>query len=238
MVRANQEGSTFAGFESSGGVGEPASSSAADGEAATNEKSAPASPQKKKKHKAPIIVGVVAAIVVVAGIGFWTWHEQPSFCNAICHSPMDPYVEGYYHDTQQMAYAHQVEGTTCLQCHEAKLDEQVAEAISWVSGDFTTDEQGYLTTVGVRADQAMCATPNCHNISEVVAATENWGGQQGVNPHDSHQGYALDCSSCHTAHGQSYMYCNTCHDYEVPEGWAEPTSSAPASLTEQIKEAQ
>lgn len=43
-----------------------------------------------------IIVGVVAAVLVVAGAGFWVWHEQPSFCNAICHSPMDKYVETYY----------------------------------------------------------------------------------------------------------------------------------------------
>ena len=23
---------------------------------------------------------------------FMVWHEQPSFCNAICHDPMDPYL--------------------------------------------------------------------------------------------------------------------------------------------------
>ena len=44
---------------------------------------------QKKKKKWPIVVGVVVAVLVVAGAGFWVWHEQPSFCNAICHTPMD-----------------------------------------------------------------------------------------------------------------------------------------------------
>lgn len=185
------------------------------------------SPQRARR-KWPIVVGVVAAVLVVAGAGFWVWHEQPSFCNAVCHEPMDAYVEGYYNDPSQMAYVHQLTDTTCLQCHEPKLDEQIGEALVWVRGDFALGEDGKLATVGVRADTSMCATAGCHDLDEVAAATENWGGEEGVNPHDSHQGYGLDCSSCHTAHGQSYMYCNTCHDYEVPEGWAAPVRSQAA----------
>lgn len=181
--------------------------------------------ERRRKKRWPIVAGVVAVVIVVAGAGFLVWHEQPSFCNAICHEPMDAYVDGYYHDAALMAYTHQQEGTTCLQCHEAKLDEQIAEGLSWVRGDYRMGEDGRLATVGVRSDAAMCATPDCHNFEGVVAATENWGGEEGVNPHDSHQGYALDCSSCHSAHGQSMMYCNTCHDYQVPEGWAQPARS-------------
>ena len=45
---------------------------------------------KRKRKKWPITVGVIAVVLVVAGAGFWVWHEQPSFCNAICHTPMDP----------------------------------------------------------------------------------------------------------------------------------------------------
>ena len=53
----------------------------------------------KKRRTRGIIAGVVAAaIVVVAGAAFLVWNEQPSFCNAICHTPMDPYVEGYNAD--------------------------------------------------------------------------------------------------------------------------------------------
>lgn len=58
--------------------------------AATGTSGAPA--PKKPRRKGWIIAGVVAAVIIVAGAGFWVWHEQPSFCNAICHSPMDYYV--------------------------------------------------------------------------------------------------------------------------------------------------
>ena len=189
-----------------------------------SEEKASASPKRPKK-KWPLAVGIVVAVIVVAGAGFWVWHEQPSFCNAICHEPMDAYVEGYYNDDSLEAYAHQVEGVTCLQCHEAKLDEQVSEGIAWVTGDYEMGADGMIATVGVRSDAKMCATSGCHDYDEVIAATANWGGEAGVNPHESHQGYALDCSSCHVEHGQSIMYCNTCHDYEVPAGWSEPARS-------------
>ncbi len=180
---------------------------------------------KKPKRKWPIVVGVVVAVLVAAGAGFWAWHEQPSFCNAICHDPMDNYVEGYYHDASVMAYTHQQEGKTCLDCHEAKIEEQVAEAVSWVSGSYQVDEVGNLATTGVTADKAFCAKSGCHDWDAVVAATQDWGGDEGVNPHQSHQGEAIDCSNCHVAHGTSYMYCNTCHDYKIPDGWQQPRSN-------------
>ncbi|WP_139652330.1 cytochrome c3 family protein [Raoultibacter phocaeensis] len=177
---------------------------------------------KRKQRRWPIIVGVVAIVVVAAGAGFLVWHEQPGFCNAVCHDPMDSYVEGYHNDETLMAYTHARENVTCLQCHEPRMDEQIAEGIAWVTGDFGTDDAGKIVRTGVTADEKMCTQNGCHDFSEVRAATADWGGETGVNPHDSHQGIALDCSNCHGAHGQSYMYCNTCHDYEVPGGWADP----------------
>lgn len=48
-----------------------------------------------KSRKWPIIAAVVAVVAAVAGGGFWVWHEQPSFCNAICHTPMDPYLAAF-----------------------------------------------------------------------------------------------------------------------------------------------
>ena len=47
-------------------------------------------PQRHGRGTA-VVVAVVAAILVVAGVGMWVWHEQPSFCGAICHTPMDNY---------------------------------------------------------------------------------------------------------------------------------------------------
>ncbi len=177
---------------------------------------------KRPRRKWPIVVGVVAVVLVVAGAGFWVWHEQPGFCNAICHEPMDNYVDGYYHNDQLMAYDHQRAGKACLDCHEAKIEEQVAEAVSWVNKAYAVDEAGDLATTGVTADKAFCAKSGCHDWNDVVAATESWGGEAGVNPHKSHQGEAIDCSNCHQAHGTSYLYCNTCHDYQVPAGWQQP----------------
>ena len=59
-----------------------------------------AAPQKKRK-KWPVVVGVVVAVLVVAGAGFFVWHEQPSFCNAICHTPMDAYLPTYEAEVDQ-----------------------------------------------------------------------------------------------------------------------------------------
>ena len=84
---------------------------------------------------------------------------------------------------------------------------------------------GSLQPQLITADKGQCAAAGCHEWQDVVAATENWGGQQGVNPHVSHQGEAIDCSNCHSVHGESNMYCNACHSYEVPAGWASPASN-------------
>ena len=50
---------------------------------------------KRKVKRGWIVAGVVAAVIVVAGVGFWVWHETPGFCDSVCHSPMDSYVETY-----------------------------------------------------------------------------------------------------------------------------------------------
>lgn len=84
----------------------------------------------KKRRRWPVVAGVVAVALVAAGAGFWVWHETPGFCNAICHSPMDPYVESYESgDESLMVTAHAQEGYACLDCHEPKIDEQVAEGV-------------------------------------------------------------------------------------------------------------
>ena len=109
---------------------------------------------KKGKKKLPIILGVVAVVVVAAGAGFWVWHEQPSFCNAICHTPMDAYYETYAEGTQDkwgneldetqresmLAYKHgSYPGdatVTCMECHVPTLSEQITEGIAWISGGY------------------------------------------------------------------------------------------------------
>ena len=180
---------------------------------------------KRRGRKLPIILGVCAAVLVVAGASFLVWHEQPSFCNAICHSPMDPYVEGFQDEgTDLLVGVHAKSGYECLDCHEPTLSQQVSEGVKWVTGDFADPLESRALTIGTAE---MCL--ECHDDGDaktgrdwddIVAATTDWGGDKTVNPHASHVG-TLDCGNCHSVHGTSVMYCADCHaSMDAPEGWA------------------
>ena len=108
-------------------------------------------PKKKKdKKKVAIVTSVVAVILVAAGAGFFVWHEQPSFCNAICHTPMDAYYETYDEGatdkwgnelddagrSSMMAFTHKDAGLACMDCHIPTIGEQIAEGAAWVTGDY------------------------------------------------------------------------------------------------------
>ena len=186
----------------------------------------------KRRHlKLFIVLGVVVVVLVAAGVGFGVWHEQPGFCNAICHSPMDNYVEGYYSgDTGLLVAAHAQAEISCLDCHESVLSEQVLEGIAWVKRDFSVDEEGFIAgeipaNLGMRE---FCF--KCHDDGDagtgkdwkdIQAATANWEGHEGANPHKSHNGQE-ECSKCHKAHRTSVMSCDKCHGFAVPDGWVKP----------------
>ncbi len=111
---------------------------------------------KNGKKKWPIVLGVVVVVIIAAGAGFFVWHEQPSFCNAICHTPMDAYYETYADGNQDkwgnditddasknamMAYLHghslsDGETVNCLGCHVPTLGEQITEGLHWVTGSY------------------------------------------------------------------------------------------------------
>ncbi|MBQ6453039.1 MAG: hypothetical protein IJJ14_01625, partial [Coriobacteriales bacterium] len=120
-----------------------------------------ASPRKRRK-KWPIVLGVVAVVLVAGIIGFTAWHNQPSFCNAICHSPMDKYVESYY-GGKGMDRVHMEAGVKCLDCHEAKLGDQIHEAITWIKKDFRPNLDL------LKYDSAGCL--ECHDKDAVKAGT-------------------------------------------------------------------
>ena len=132
------------------------------------------SPTRKAK-RGWIIGGVVAAVIVVAGAGFWVWHETPSFCDSICHSPMDSYVDTYYSGDQGMLVtAHAEAGNTCLSCHEPVITEQVGEVMKWTSDAYPMTADGAQLADGAdMASEEFCAKSGCHDMDDVVAST--WG---------------------------------------------------------------
>lgn len=177
--------------------------------------------KKSNKNKKLITVGVVVIVLVLAGAGFWVWHEQPSFCNAICHSPMDAYVESYSEgDAGQLVTQHAEANISCLGCHEAVITTQVAEVMSWIADDYPMTEDGMLATGTEFATEEFCARSGCHDMTDVVESTWGFeGNDEKYNPHSNHQSNLLECSDCHKVHETSTLYCTKCHNLNVPEGW-------------------
>lgn len=62
---------------------------------------------------------------------------------------------------------------------------------------------------------------SCHSRESIDAATADYNGEAGVNPHAAHT-EAYDCMTCHSIEGVSSLKCNACHDFEIPEGWENP----------------
>ena len=228
---------------------EAATEATAADDSATKE----ASPKKTGK-KWPIVVGVVAVVLIAAGAGFWVWHEQPSFCNAICHTPMDPYLPTYEAEpgqaatdkwgnevadaTGMLAAVHRTNAAnaTCMSCHVPTLGEQVSEGISWVSGSYDVVDNSTFGVVLEERDldqltaargiegDQFCLNESCHNMTR-DELTQSTSDMK-FNPHRAQHG-EVACSECHKAHRASVMYCTQCHsEAEVPEGWLSAKEAA------------
>lgn len=189
--------------------------------ATTHSERTPDMPPKRRAKRGWIVAGVIVVVVVVAGIGAWVWHEQPGFCNAICHSPMDKYVESYSTTDPGLGVkAHAEAGESCLSCHEANMTTQVTELMAWTSDNYPMGEDGMLATGKEFANEEFCARSGCHDMQEVVANTWGFeGNAEKYNPHASHQDNVLECGDCHKIHETSELYCGKCHSLNLPEGW-------------------
>jgi hypothetical protein len=173
---------------------------------------------KRRPFRLKIVLATVSVIVVVLGgsvITYATQHDNPRFCNAVCHQPMDAYVEGYYSENSSLLVAaHREDDVTCLQCHDASLRQQMDEGVKWATGDFKDPME-----VRRFASKEFCLVEGCHApFDELVQLTENYQGTN-RNPHMSPHGQN-ECYNCHNVHKQSNLYCNQCHsDVSVPQSW-------------------
>ena len=178
-----------------------------------------ASPAPKRRgRRTAVVAAVVAAILVVAGVGMWVWHEQPSFCGAICHTPMDNYLTTYESDLNSpatdkwgnevadphtmLAAYHGKLGNDCMDCHVPTLSEQIGEGAAWVAGNYnfplverTASE---LTKASGRDADELCLNEACHNLTrdDLYEKTADMGT---YNPHWAHH-EELECTTCHKAH--------------------------------------
>ena len=201
-------------------------------------------PARKKKNKLKIVLPILA-VIVVAAVGFWVWHNTPGFCNAICHTPMDPYNITYDQEPHApgidkwgntvestaglLCVTHKEQGLACMDCHVPTLGEQVGEAVAWVTGNyevkdnatydmvlFETDLEKLVQARGIKPDE-FCLNSACHNVTreDLVTLTASYTR----NPHEQPHG-RLECSDCHKAHRASVNTCTDCHiDAPLPEGW-------------------
>jgi cytochrome c nitrite reductase small subunit len=171
-----------------------------------------------------IVIGVLLGVVVIGGVGTvaaWKYHENPQFC-ATCHI-MEPYLESWQ-ASDYGAYAHAVQGVTCLDCHVPTAQQQVDELVVYMKGDFTVP----LEQPDFGSEFCLdCHLPSEHTSEEEVIQLT--AGME-VNPHDSHLVGETDCETCHKMHGPSEDYCAGCHGpVATGPGW-----TIPVSLTAQI----
>ncbi len=200
---------------------------------------------KRKRRKWPFVLALVAVIVFAAGVSGFVWHEEPSFCGAICHTPMNEYLATYNSEPGangtdkwgdnvdntrgMLSVTHKAHGKTCLDCHVPTIEEQLSEGVKWVSGDYIFPlEERTLTDLtkarDLEADQ-FCLNDSCHHLGDngkIIKTREDLQATTNDlmrNPHVT-QHQKFDCGTCHKAHRPSTMYCSSCHaDSEIPVGW-------------------
>ena len=95
----------------------------------------------------------------------------------------------------------------------------------------------------IEKDSSKKTCLGCHSRDSIVAATANYKGIEGLNPHASHT-ESYDCTKCHSLTGTNVLVCNTaCHGgyhgdgegWPLPnENWADPTEELPAADGEAI----
>ncbi|MCL2756574.1 MAG: cytochrome c3 family protein [Coriobacteriia bacterium] len=241
----------FNGIDDAAVVGEEeqveTAAEGAEEQAETEEKGKAKKPKKKgNRKKTLLIVGIVLVVCIAAVVTVYlTTHSNPHFCNALCHVPMDPYVESFDNgisvkDEQNdpknpyplylEVVKHKEAGLVCLDCHEPTMSEQISEGLKWVTGDYAVPLRSFILTIKeptkdnhVSGD-AFCLREGCHEATTqqaLVGTTAHVSTTRIIHEYP-HQ--VANCSNCHKVHSQSVLVCAACHDDEIklPEGWARP----------------
>ena len=196
-------------------------------------------PKKKGKGRVILLTVVIAVVLLCGGGGivYATQHDNPQFCNAVCHVPMTPYVESFMDGTsvnpQQTdlngpislaVHIENNEDMSCLTCHDDGIASQIQEGITWVTGNYTLPLELTMTikeptAAHQRSGITTCLESGCHAGITTLDDLKKATADDHRNPHDSHNG-AQDCSSCHQMHEQSVQTCSQCHgDTHIPDGW-------------------
>jgi hypothetical protein len=193
-------------------------------------------PKKKKKLglKILMIVGIVVVVLAAGGgTAYALLHDTPGFCNFLCHTPMDPYVDSYVSgisineaqrgaDVKLSVVAHRDsdQAITCLGCHTTTLPEQINEGIHWVTGDYEVPLEMKVVSAqieevigGDKDGLAFCLRPECHEgISYVKTADDAADKEQRKVALQQLADATEGEYNPHKSHfGTPGMDCYTCH---------------------------
>ncbi|HBT95565.1 MAG TPA: hypothetical protein DEB24_05545 [Coriobacteriia bacterium] len=167
-------------------------------------------PKKKRSLKFKILmvaIIVVAVLGVAGGSVYLIFHDNPNFCNAVCHTPMDPYVESYLEGTSVNANEknltadlsvvfhknQQANGKDilCVTCHDSGIIENMREGVAWVTGSYELPLEMHLSSaqgVGDKYGVEFCLKSGCHTNDagqpiEDAKALQASTADEKVNPH-------------------------------------------------------
>ncbi len=199
-------------------------------------------PKERKPRRKGMVAGIVVGVIVVVGIAMFIWHDQPSFCGTVCHTPMSTYVESYdaepntattdaygnevSNSCAMLSVTHKEAGLKCLDCHEADMGQQVSEGVNWVSGNYTyplyeRSTEDLTSAVGNDDSDSFCLKSGCHDGINSREDLEEATSDLSFNPHSGQHGNQ-ECSDCHKAHRASTLTCTECHNDAkdiMPDGW-------------------
>jgi hypothetical protein len=108
-----------------------------------------------------------------------------------------------------------------------KVASNVPAAVSYPVGSLLATHADGVLEADVQYSKKDCLS--CHPRDAIIAANENYGGAEGVNPHAAHT-EAYECTKCHSVTDASVMVCNGCHSWALPEGWENAPNTTNSSL--------